>query len=124
MIVAASAIRFARSVPNPMKVPLMPQTRVLAALRHLVPYDEPGIGKLRLGGPHDGGYVMLDALAPSQTVLSFGVGPTVTFDADMAERGHDVLLFDHTVDALPQSHPRFRWFRQGVAGQPDPAADL
>jgi Methyltransferase FkbM domain len=102
----------------------MAQRIVFDALRLLIPRDVPGVGKIRLGGVGDGGYVLLDRLDPAQTVMSFGVGPTVTFDADMAERGHSVLLFDHTVDALPQEHPRFRWFRQGIAGVTDPAADL
>ncbi len=102
----------------------MADTQVIAALRQLVPRDVPGVGKVRIGGVGDGGYVLLDRLAPQQVVMSFGVGPTVTFDAEMAERGHDILLFDHTVDELPQEHHRFRWFRQGVAGVSNPAADL
>jgi hypothetical protein len=31
----------------------------------------------------------------------------------IAERGHDVLLFDHTIDALPGNHPRFTGFARG-----------
>lgn len=97
---------------------------VFEALRRLIPRDVPGVGKVRIGGPHDGGYVLLDRLDPHQIVMSFGVGPTVTFDADLAERGHSILLFDHTVDALPQTHPRMRWFRRGVCGVSDRAPEL
>jgi hypothetical protein len=102
----------------------MADRMVFEALRLLIPRDVPGAGKIRVGGPGDGGYVLLDRLDPAQSVMSFGVGPTVTFDADMAARGHQVLLFDHTVDALPQEHANFRWFRQGVAGVSDPSQDL
>ena len=97
---------------------------VLDALRLLVPRDVPGVGKRRVGGPGDGGYVLLDRLRPAQVVLSFGVGPSVSFDRELAEDGHLVLLFDHTITALPATHPRFTWFCEGVAGQDAPAERL
>ncbi len=102
----------------------MARAQIMEALLLLMPRDAVGVGKLRLGGPHDGGYVLLDRLDPAQAVMSFGVGPTVTFDRELAERGHAVLLFDHTVDALPEEHPRFTWFREGVSGIADPEASL
>ena len=94
---------------------------VFEALRLLIPRDVPGVGKRRIGGVGDGGYVLLDRLDPVQTVMSFGIGPSVTFDRELAEQGHDILLFDHTIPALPDEHPRFAWHRQGVSGQSDPA---
>ena len=97
---------------------------IVTTLRHLTPSDVPGCPKIRIGGPGDGGYVLLDRLDPHQVVMSFGVGPTVTFDAELAARGHQILLFDHTVDALPQQHPNFRWFRQGICGRSDRAENL
>ena len=51
----------------------MADRMVFEALRHLVPRDVPGVGKVRIGGPHDGGYVLLDRLDPAQVVMSFGV---------------------------------------------------
>ncbi len=93
-------------------------------LRLLTPRDVPGCAKIRIGGPGDGGYVLLDRLAPHQIVMSFGVGPTVTFDAELAARGHTILLFDHTVDGLPQHHPKMHWHRQGLCGETDRATDL
>jgi hypothetical protein len=102
----------------------MAEPMVFEALRLLIPRDVPGCGKIRIGGPGDGGYVLLDRLDPHQIVMSFGVGPTVTFDAELAEAGHTILLFDHTVEGLPQDHPNMRWFRIGLCGPSDRAADL
>lgn len=97
---------------------------VFEALRQLAPRDATGVGKIRIGGPGDGGYVLLDRLHPSQVVMSFGIGPSVAFDLEMAERGHLIHLFDHTIDTLPGEHPGFIWHREGIAGAADPAAAL
>ena len=92
---------------------------VFEALRLLIPRDVPGVGKRRIGGRGDGGYVLLDRLHPSQVVMSFGIGPSVSFDRELAEDGHTLLMFDHTIDALPGAHPGFTWFREGVAARSD-----
>ncbi len=102
----------------------MADRSVFDILSLLIPRDVPGCAKIRIGGPGDGGYVLLDRLAPHQIVMSFGVGPTVTFDVDLAERGHMILLFDHTVEGLPQQHPNLHWHRRGLCGETDRAADL
>ena len=96
----------------------MTRQKVVDALRLLAPQDVAGARKIRIGGPGDGGYVMIDMLRPGAMVLSFGVGPTVSFDRDLADRGHKVHLFDHTIDALPDTHPHFTWHRQGLGAVP------
>ena len=101
----------------------MSQAMVIDALRLLTPHDVAGIDKIRIGGPGDGGYVLLDCIQPGVPVMSFGIGPSVAFDQDMAERGHPVLMFDHTIDALPATHPSFTWHRAGVAAEPGPNLD-
>lgn len=88
---------------------------VYEALRLLMPSDVVGVGKRRIGGMGDGGYVLLDRLTLDQVVMSFGIGPSVTFDLELAEEGHRILMFDHTIDALPGEHPLFTWYREGVA---------
>lgn len=94
------------------------------ALRLLVPSDVVGVAKRRIGGIGDGGYVLLDALTPEQVVMSFGIGPSVTFDFELAQEGHTVLMFDHTIDTLPGAHPHFTWFREGVTAVSAPEAGL
>ena len=88
---------------------------VYEALRLLLPSDVVGVGKRRIGGVGDGGYVLLDHLTPEQVVMSFGIGPSVTFDFELAEAGHHILMFDHTIAALPGEHPHFTWYREGVS---------
>lgn len=96
----------------------MTRQKVVEALRLLAPQDVAGWRKIRIGGPGDGGYVLIDCLHATTSVLSFGVGPSVTFDRDLAERGHKIHLFDHTIDALPDTHPHFTWHRQGLGAVP------
>lgn len=98
---------------------------IAATLALLTPWDIPGRGKLRIGAARgDGAYILLDMLRPSQKVLSFGVGRNVAFDRDMAERGHEVFLYDHTVAGLPVEHPRLHFHALGIGGASDPATRL
>lgn len=113
-----------RPVTEPLEAGIARQRGVFEALSLLTPYDLPRERKIRIGGAGDGGYVLVDRLRPGQAVMSFGIGPSVTFDRDLAERGHSVLLFDHTIEALPEAHARFTWFREGVAAVADPARGL
>jgi hypothetical protein len=113
-----------RPVDEPLEAGIARQRGVFEALSLLMPHDLPAERKIRIGGPGDGGYVLVDRLRPAQAVMSFGVGTTVSFDHDLAQRGHQVLLFDHTIDALPSEHERFTWYREGVAGEGDPTRGL
>lgn len=97
---------------------------VVAALSLLTPFDVDK-RKVRIGPPGDGGYVFVDDIQPEQAVLSYGIGKEFRFDELMARRGHDVYMFDHTIDgAATRRHPKMRFFREGVAGVSDPAASL
>src|SRR6266478_3163437 len=109
-----------RAVEEPVVVGLKRRGLVFDALSLLVPFDLPRERKVRIGEPGDGSYVMVDRLRASQPVMSFGVGPSVEFEMEMAERGHSVFMFDHTIDSLPATHPRFAWFREGITGGPRP----
>jgi hypothetical protein len=103
----------------------IPRARIAATLALLTPSDAQGVGKLRIGTqPGDGAYVMLDMLRPAQRVLSFGIGRNVSFDLAMAERGHAVLLYDHTIEAPPAGHPQFRFHRIGLGAQDEPDRHL
>jgi hypothetical protein len=95
-----------------------------AFLRLLQPHGVARIRKRRFGRDSDGGYVMLDDLAQCRTALSLGVGPEVSWDADMAALGLRVIQFDHTVDRPPQDHPRFVFHRARVVGRRQSPDDL
>src|SRR5438067_11007102 len=104
-----------RTVTEPVAAALGRNRRVFDALALLIPFDLVAEGKVRIGEPGDGGYVLVDRLRPRQPVMSFGVGPSTSFETALAERGHEILLFDHTNEALPASHERFTWYREGLA---------
>jgi hypothetical protein len=69
--------------------------------------------KVRIGGDGDGGYVMFEDLRCDGAV-SVGVGPDVSWDRDIAERGIPVVMFDHTVRRLPDDVPGGVFHRVGV----------
>jgi hypothetical protein len=113
-----------RVVAEPAAVGLKRQQMVFETLRLLIPFDLSRERKIRIGGSGDGSYVLVDRLHEIQPVLSFGIGPSVQFELDMATRGHHVLMFDHTVDKVPAEHERFTWFREGIMNHSAPEKNL
>jgi hypothetical protein len=96
--------------------------RVRQTLSALHPFRPASATKIRLGRPHDGGYVLIDDFAAgSDVVISLGIGDDVSWDLAMAERGLRVVMCDPTIDRPPVSHPRFefRRVRIGSADGPD-----
>jgi hypothetical protein len=96
---------------------------VIEALSLLTPFDI-DIPKRRIGPHGDGGYIFADKISPSQAVLSYGVGMEYRFDREMAEAGHKVFMFDHTIDGIDRAHANMMWHREGVAGKSDPGNSL
>jgi hypothetical protein len=90
------------------------QTQILETLA-LLEVQSVTCGKVRIGGPHDGGYVMANGFELNRTAYSIGVGPQVQWDVEMAERGLVIHQYDHTVPGLPQEHPNFRYTPLGIA---------
>jgi hypothetical protein len=86
------------------------------AISLLKPYDvdKP---KVRIGPNADGGYVLVDSLRCDQPIVSYGISTEYTFERALAERGHKVFMFDHTIAGISQPHPNMRFFREGVAGE-------
>lgn len=87
---------------------------VRRTLALLEPVRAVGLGKRRVGRQNDGGYVMLDDLDGVDVCYSLGVGPDVSWDLDMAERGALIRQYDHTVNSVPGTHPNFIWSRVGI----------
>jgi hypothetical protein len=113
-----------RVVTESAAVGIRRQQMIFETLRLLIPFDLPNERKIRVGGSGDGSYVLVDRLHELQPVLSFGIGPSVQFELDMATRGHDVILLDHTVDKMPAEHERFTWFREGILSHSAPQRNL
>ena len=96
---------------------------------HLITPKLPKTARLiRVGGPHDGGYVMADDFLVSGAI-SIGVGPDVSWDQDVARRGVPVVMFDPTIRRPPDHVTGSRFYRVGISGTPvgtnfRPLADL
>ena len=86
--------------------PRTPLASLRGLLRALRPLD-PGIELVRIGPDHDGGYLVPDDLDGIHHVFSPGVSSESGFEAELADRGMQVFLADHSVDAPAVSHPRF-----------------
>lgn len=91
---------------------------LLELLALLEPQQARGQRKLRVGASRDGGYVMLDDFAPVNLALSLGIGPDVSWDYAVAERGIPVRQYDHTVAGPPQAHPRFHFTAKRISARP------
>lgn len=84
-----------------------------------------GIPFCRLGRQNDGGYVMLnDFLTNNGVAYSFGISGDVSWDKDMASRGYDVYMYDHTISGLPEQNSRFHFMKIGLADSIQHDADL
>lgn len=95
---------------------------IRSVLKTLLPMKVIGFDKCRIGGPHDGGYVMLDNFPAELRCLSLGIGGDVSWDLEMANRGAIVHQYDHTVEAPPVSHPHFRFHKIKIGGIDDSAS--
>ncbi len=69
---------------------------------------------VRIGRDYDGGYVMFDDFGGG-IAYSFGICDDVSWDKDIASRGYDVYMYDHTIDGLPEDNPRFHWSKLGIS---------
>jgi hypothetical protein len=100
------------------------QAQMLNTLRLISPLSVINFPKCRVGGFQDGGYVMLDDLDCIGVCYSLGVGPDVTWDCEMADRGAHVYQYDHTVACPPTAHPRCLHFRTGITHDSSLAPDF
>ena len=85
------------------RTPVESLRALLLALRPV----EPGIELVRIGPDKDGGYLVPDDLDGIRHVFSPGVSTESGFEAQLADRGMQVFLADHSVDGPASAHPRF-----------------
>ncbi len=93
-------------------------TAVEELLKSICVYDCLGTEKVRIGNNADGGYIALDEICRNtKTLLSFGVEDNVTFEANFVENypKSAVVLYDHTVNGLPQQNDNFCFVKKGVS---------
>lgn len=69
----------------------------------------------RIGGLHDGGYLVPTDIPSPAKVLSIGVGQDDSADLALAELGAQIYQFDHTITASPSgSHPNLHFEPLGL----------
>lgn len=62
----------------------------------------------------DGGYIMVNDFRPSGIAYSFGINRDTSWDLEMAERGYQVYMYDHTVSGYTLNNPSFHFFKEGL----------
>jgi hypothetical protein len=90
---------------------------LLALLAFLSPAQARGHRKTRVGSSRDGGYVMVDDFEEIKAALSLGIGPDVSWDYAIAEKGIPVWQYDHTVSGPPREHPLFHFENKQIVAQ-------
>ncbi len=105
-------------------VSLFRNSEIMDALLLLRPYDMIDKQKRRFGRALDGGYVLLDDTVNFDSVYSFGISNEISFEKEMAELGKAVYMYDHTIDGIPENHPKFFFHRKGIAGTDRPDEQL
>lgn len=89
------------------------QIQVLELLQLIRPRTMRQNQKVRIGNNFDGGYVLPTTILQCDAVVSIGVGHDVSFDHVLAERGAQVLQYDHTVQGPPTNHANFHFYKLG-----------
>lgn len=56
----------------------------------------------RFGSKGDGGYILADDIKKNDTLVSYGVDINIDFEKDLENRGCNVFMYDHSVDAPPE----------------------
>jgi glycosyltransferase involved in cell wall biosynthesis len=85
-------------------VPQDDPSQIKEFLKLLEPRSVAKFEKIRVGGDHDGGYVMLEDFSGVSAALSLGIGTDVAWDVAIADRGIRVLQYDANVDDAPLQH--------------------
>jgi hypothetical protein len=90
--------------------------RALTIMKYFAPKNVVGKNLIRLGRAYDGGYVMVDDFGKCNAAYSFGISQDVSWDLDIARRGIDVFMYDHTIKNLPLKNEHFHFFKTGICG--------
>ena len=89
-------------------------------------YPKKVVGKKRIlvGEKKDGCYVLLDDFENIKIAYSFGLADKIQFDSELANRGIDVFMYDHTINSLSYNHNKFHWSKIGICGKDEKRGNL
>ena len=100
------------------RINLASHSELLSFLRSVHPILTP-YALTRLGGMHDGGYLLPDDLAGVQACFSPGVATSANFEADLATIGISSFMADFSVDQPPIQNAMFRFDKKFIGIQND-----
>ena len=110
-------------INNSMAHPIYRSQRFTPVAQHLQNIlqvkDAVGRDYFRAGIRGDSGYVMVNYGLQDAPIYSLGIGWDVSWDRHLAELGGQIYQYDHTIDALPEEHPNFHWFKLGIGSSAD-----
>ena len=84
-------------------------------LRRFQLFESAVIAFRRYGNKGDGGYVVVDDLSPTDSLLTIGVGNDISFESDLADSLKRIHFYDHTVNELPVEVAGGLFFKIGIA---------
>ena len=84
--------------------------------RFLCPKKVKGKKRVLIGKKGDGCYVMLNDFENIKIAYSIGIRDLIQFDKDLADKGIDVYMYDHTIQKLPYENKKFHWKKIGIGG--------
>lgn len=90
------------------------RARILRLAALLAPSRPRDTRKVRVGRPHDGGYVMVEDWQGLAGAISIGIGDDDAWDRAMLGHGCRVAQFDHTITAPPGTADGLRWQPLGI----------
>lgn len=90
------------------------RARILSLAALLSPFRPRGARKVRVGRPHDGGYVMVEDWQGLAGAISIGIGDDDAWDRAMLGHGCRVAQFDHTITAPPGTAEGLGWQPLGI----------
>ena len=86
----------------------------VSVIRNLLKTQIADTKYVRLGGPHDGGYIMADDLGADDYLISMGVDTNIDFELDVAEIIRGMDMYDYSVDGPPSPVKNSRFFKEKV----------
>jgi hypothetical protein len=98
----------------------LPGKGLTGAIRDLLQYIkiyQTPFTKIRVGGPNDGGYILLRELCEkSEWLYSFGIGDDTAFEDDLMEKFPQIKVkaFDPYNDMVPVKYKRFQFHKYGL----------
>ena len=73
----------------------------------LSPRKVEGKKLILLGEKRDGSYVLLNDFVNIKIAYSIGISTIIQFDNELAKRGIDVFMYDHTINGLVYNNHKF-----------------